>query len=97
MAQAASAIPVKFALGGNRGLGIFAAGYPKAKQVPCEADDPFDVIESISSAGQSGLQFGDGQYVYVWKTEKSWSGTARLLTVTLADGTKHLARFTFTK
>ena len=29
VAQAGSAIPVKFSLGGNMGLQIFAAGYPK--------------------------------------------------------------------
>ena len=28
------AIPVKFGLGGNRGMQIFAAGYPKSQQVP---------------------------------------------------------------
>ena len=51
------------------------------------------------TAGQSSLSYdaSSDQYVYVWKTDKAWVGTARLLTVKLADGTTHLARFTFSK
>ena len=37
------------------------------------------------------------QYVYVWKTERAWAGTCRVLRLKLADGTVHDAYFTFTK
>ena len=47
------------------------------------------------TAGGSSLQFGDGQYVYVWKTDKAWSGTCRQLVVKLSDNTEHRANFRF--
>jgi hypothetical protein len=34
-------------------------------------------------------------YTYVWKTDKSWAGTCRQLTVRVNDGTDHLANFKF--
>ena len=96
--KAGQAVPIKFSLHGNQGMNIFAAGSPSSQPGTCSglASDP---LEETATAGQSTLNYDAqaDQYVYVWKTEKSWSGTARLLTVTLADGTKHLARFTFTK
>jgi hypothetical protein len=33
-ANAGQAIPVMFSLGGNKGLDIFAAGYPKSQVIP---------------------------------------------------------------
>ena len=39
--------------------------------------------------------FADGQYVYVWKTDKAWSGTCRQLVVKLSDNTEHRANFRF--
>ena len=42
------------------------------------------------------LSYDDGVYVYTWKTDKSFKG-CRELTVTLMDGTKHTALFTFVK
>ena len=96
LAIGGQSIPVKFGIGGDGGLGILEAGYPKSTQMVCDATSVPDPIESTTTAN-SGLSFTGGSYTYVWKTEKSWAGTARLLTVTLSDGTKHLARFTFTK
>ena len=51
------------------------------------------------TAGNSSLSYDatSNQYVYVWKTDKTWAGKSIRLTVTLADGTSHYARFTFTK
>jgi hypothetical protein len=96
--KAGSAVPVKFSLHGYQGMSIFASGYPKSQVGTC-AGSPSDVLEEAMTAGQSSLNYDAtaDQYIYVWKTEKSWAGTARLLTVMLADGTTHLARFTFTR
>jgi hypothetical protein len=93
------AIPVKFGLGGNRGLQIFAAGYPKSQQVPCDSTAPVDGIESTVTAGASALQYdaGSGQYTYVWKTDKSWSGQCRQLVLRFASGSFRRAYFKFTK
>jgi len=95
--KAGSAIPVKFSLGGDQGLAIFEAGYPKAQQIPCDGSAPADAIEQIVTASSSTLQYDptSGQYTYVWKTEKSWAGSCRQLIVRLSDGSDHLANFKF--
>lgn len=36
-----------------------------------------------------------GYYSYLWLTPRSWKGTCRTLTVTLADGTQHTIAFAF--
>jgi len=95
--KAGSAIPVKFSLGGNQGLYIFASGYPNVRQVTCSSSAPVDDIETTVTAGNSSLTYDSvaGQYVYVWKTDKAWVGTCRMLQVTLADGSSHTAYFQF--
>jgi hypothetical protein len=94
-----SAIPVKFSLGGDKSLNIFAAGYPKSQPITCNASEPTDPIEETVSSGNSSLTYDPiaGQYIYVWKTEKSWAGTCRQLEVKLVDDTTHSADFQFTK
>lgn len=97
--KAGSAVPVKFSLGGDQGLGILAAGSPTSKVSTCEvAGDP-DTIETTVTAGFSTLSYDAAadQYSYVWKTDKAWAGACRTLTVKLADGTTHQALFKLTK
>lgn len=98
-AKAGSSIPVKFNLGGDQGLNIFAVGSPSSRTVNCTSSAPSDDIETTATAGQSTLQYDSvaQQYVYVWKTDKAWAGTCRQLTVTLVDGTSHTANFRMTK
>ena len=93
-ANAGRSIPVKFNLGGNQGLGIMAAGSPYSQQVTCGSTNPTDLQET-GTAGNSSLTYDTNQYVYVWKTESSWAGTCRVLTVALIDGTTHTATFKF--
>ncbi|MET0623436.1 MAG: HYR domain-containing protein, partial [Pyrinomonadaceae bacterium] len=38
-------IPIKFSLSGNKGLGIFAAGYPASQQVSCSDNAPVNNLE----------------------------------------------------
>lgn len=95
--KAGQAIPVKFSLGGNKGLNIFATGYPASQQIVCGTNMPVDDIEQTVTAGNSSLSYdpGTGQYNYVWKTDKAWTGTCRQLIVKLVDGTYHYANFKF--
>lgn len=97
--KAGSAIPVKFSLAGDQGLGIFFTGYPKSISAACDATLPVDAIEETSTAGGSSLSYDatSDQYNYVWKTDKAWANTCRQLQVKLADGTMHVALFNFTK
>ena len=92
------AVPVKFALGGNQGMSIFAAGYPTSLLIVCDSGAPAGDIEQTVTAGSSSLSYDatTGQYTYVWKTDKAWrAGTGRQLIVRLADGTDHRANFKF--
>jgi hypothetical protein len=95
--KAGSAIPIKFSLGGSMGLEIFAPGYPKSVDIVDQGATGDDIEETVN-AGGSSLTYDPtaNQYVYVWKTNKSWSGTSRQLQVQLKDGTlAHLANFKF--
>jgi predicted extracellular nuclease len=95
--KAGSAIPVKFGLGGDKGLNIFAAGYPQSKKIACDLTAPLDDIEQTGTAGKSSLSYDPltSLYNYIWKTDKSWSGTCRQLIVKLIDGTSQYANFKF--
>ena len=97
--KAGSAVPVKFSLGGNQGLSIFAANHPKSEQIACSSTAPVDGIEQTATAGQSALSYDPiaEQYNYVWKTDKAWAGTCRQLVVKLADNTYHRANFKLQK
>lgn len=93
--KAGSAVPVKFSLGGNQGLSIFASG-PASGVIACGATEG-DVIEETYTAGGSGLQYdaAANQYIYVWKTEKSWAGQCRVLQLRFRDGSTKSALFKF--
>jgi len=95
--QAGRAIPVKFSLSGNKGLGIFAAGSPSSGPVACNSSDPASDLTETVTAGGSSLSYDPttDRYVYVWKTDPSWAGTCRQMVVELNDGTIHRANFKF--
>jgi uncharacterized repeat protein (TIGR01451 family) len=95
--NAGRAIPVKFSLSGNKGLGIFPVGSPASGVIPCDASAPVTDLTETVTAGGSSLSYdaGSDQYNYVWKTESSWAGTCRQLVLTLNDGTTHRANFKF--
>jgi hypothetical protein len=97
--KAGSAVPVKFSLGCYQGLNIMAVGYPASGPVACVAGEPTDDVEVTVTAGGSSLNYDAtaNQYIYVWKTDKAWAGSCRVLNVKLADGTSHYAYFTFFK
>jgi predicted Rdx family selenoprotein len=95
-AKAGSNIPVKFSLGGNKGLNIFAADYPKSQAVPCNSAATVDGIEATSGPGASVLSYDSGSqtYQYNWKTDKAWLG-CRQLVLKFVDGSYARANFKF--
>jgi hypothetical protein len=99
VAKAGSAIPVKFKLAGNQGLNIFLAA-PSSAAGAFNSDVNYDEIESTVTlmAGGSLLSYDSAsdQYTYVWKTEKTWSGS-RVLIVKFNDGKIYTANFSFKK
>jgi Tol biopolymer transport system component len=94
--KAGQAVPLKFSLSGNKGLDILS-GLPTSSQIQCDASEPGPVIEETLSAGGSSLSydFAADQYSYIWKTNKAWKETCRILVVKLDDGSEHLAKFRF--
>jgi hypothetical protein len=93
--KAGAAVPVKFSLGGDQGLGIFAQGYPGSQPIACDATAPVDGVEETVSAGGSSLAYdpATGLYAYVWKTDKAWAGTCRQLVLKFTDGSVARASF----
>jgi hypothetical protein len=101
--KAGSSIPVKFSLSGFKGMNIFAlngvpVSAPSSAKINCDTGSA-DALEEVGTAGSSGLNYDStiDQYNYLWKSDKAWGGTCRLLTVELTDGTIHQAKFKFTK
>ncbi|MHA7290694.1 PxKF domain-containing protein [Arthrobacter sp. MDT3-24] len=97
--KAGAAVPIKFGVGGNRGLDILAAGAPSSSAIACPGGAALDDIEQTMAAGSSSLSYAAGSdtYTYVWKTQKAWAGTCRQFTLGLNDGTTHTALFDFRK
>lgn len=96
VAKAGSAIPVKFSLSGNKGMAIFAAGFPASQPLACGSGTPAD-LQAVPMLSASGLSYtaSNDTYTYVWKTDKVWAGTCRQLLLKLSDGTTHVAHFQF--
>jgi hypothetical protein len=97
--NAGRAVPLKFSLGGNQGLAIFAAGYPTSRLIQCNTLNSIDAVEQTTTAGSSSLSYDPvtGVYTYVWKTEKSWAGTCRQVSVQFFDGQTSTLNFMFTR
>jgi hypothetical protein len=54
-------------------------------------------VDETESANHLGLR-QDGaksKFKYIWKTDRSWTGTCRKLVLTLADGSSYEALFRF--
>jgi CSLREA domain-containing protein len=90
-------IDIYFALGGNRGLNVFAAGYPASSPIPCEANAPGATVEETDDFGRNSLTYNSttGRYRYQWLTNFAWRGTCRMFILKLNDGTERYARFRF--
>jgi uncharacterized protein len=95
--KAGQAVPVKFHLGGDRGLAILAPNSPTSGSIGCASGVPVDPIEETVMAGASSLQYDAATetYTYVWKTQNGWNGTSRRFTLRLDDGTVRSADFEF--
>jgi probable HAF family extracellular repeat protein len=93
--NAGAAVPVKFGLGGDHGLGIFASGYPRSQQVACQSGALMGDAEQTVTPGRSALRYdpSSDQYIYVWATDKAWAGECRQLQLKFTDGQTQTATF----
>ncbi len=97
-ANGGSTIPLKFSLGGNHGLAIFAEGFPQSAPIACDAGGAvLGSAEVAKTPEGNGLTYdpASGYYVFPWKTAKAWGGTCRRLTVVFADGAIHTVNVAF--
>jgi Tol biopolymer transport system component len=95
--NAGRTVPVKFSLGGDQGMDVLAATYPRSQSVGCDSQAPLDALEQSASSGESGLSYdaATSLYTYAWRTNKAWEGSCRQLVLKLDDATVHLANFRF--
>jgi predicted outer membrane repeat protein len=95
--KAGSSVPLKFSLGGDRGLNVLAVGSPASGPLDCAGLEPGGDLAPANGAGGSALTYDPvaDQYAWAWKTDKTWAGTCRVLSLQLSDGTEHRAAFQF--
>jgi hypothetical protein len=86
--RAGNAVQLRFRLGGDLGLEIFAAGSPTSQLLPSGTPE-------ATLTARSGLTLKNGVYTYVWATDRAWKGTSRELVMTFTDGSTAVANFTF--
>ena len=84
--RAGQALPVRFSLGGDRGLAVLF-GDPRFQRTDCSSGSPIGAPTAAVAAEPFAYSALTDTYKYVWKTEKSWVGWCGTLTVVLADGT----------
>jgi hypothetical protein len=92
-----STVPVKFGLGGARGLDIFAAGYPSSAKVNCSTGATDAIEELVTTPGATSLSYdpGTSRYQFNWKTQSAWVGTCRTLVLRFRLGGEQSALFRF--
>lgn len=90
-ASAGSVVPVSFAVSGNGGAN--PVSWMKSAPASCTTGLPTGDLETVNTSG--ALSGSNGRYQFIWKSDKSWSGTCRQLSMYLTDGTLHTANFQF--
>jgi hypothetical protein len=101
IAKAGQSIPFKWSLQDANGnyvsdlATVVNYGYGSAGS--CSSTT--DAIEEYADTGATSLRYDAAahQFVLTSKTDKSWVGACKIFTLVLADGTKHQAKFNFTK
>ncbi len=97
-AQAGRVVPLIFSLAGDRGLEIFAAGYPASQPIDCDSKAPLGPEEPANPPPDSGLTYDPitDRYNFPWQTSRGWMNSCRQLIVRFSDGTDpRIAYFRF--
>jgi probable HAF family extracellular repeat protein len=94
---AGRAVAVSFSLGGNFGLAIFDDGSPTFERIACGASASVAPIAPTGGPPSGSLIYKPQVDRYAWatKTDRSWAGTCRSLTLRLNDGSSHVVHFAF--
>ncbi len=96
VARAGRIIPVLWILRDAGGVGVSSlSSFTSLGSTPIACSGAQGPIKSYTN--RAGLAYlGQGGWRYGWQTPSSYRGACHLMTVTLADGTTHSARFRFT-
>jgi hypothetical protein len=94
---AGSAVPIKFSLGGDIGLNIFAAGYPKLVKATCQVLKTNYIKNSGAAASSLSYDRATGIYTYNWKTDKKLAGSCGALVLKFVDGSEKTLLFQFSR
>jgi hypothetical protein len=91
-------VPVRFSLGGYKGLDVLAPGYPQVAKVDCGAgEQPVGGRPARTVSWQRGLRYRQHSYIFMWRTERDWIRDCRQFLIELKDGSLHRAEFRFVR
>ena len=85
--KAGGAIPMWFSLDGISDTSVVQA----IDSAPCGSG----TYSPVAMKGPLRYDASSDRFMFVWKTDKAWTGTCRTLRVSLNDGTTHSMSFTF--
>jgi Bacterial pre-peptidase C-terminal domain len=98
--KAGAVVPIRFELGGNHGLEVIEEGWPQVAQIECgSAEEPAAGEPARHPRWFRELVYRKRKqrYVFLWKTERDWSGSCRQFMLKLDDGTVKRANFKFVR
>jgi pimeloyl-ACP methyl ester carboxylesterase len=98
--NAGRTVPVKFSLVDANGAFVTTlASFVSltSNGSACDTGEVFNIEGEAENTTQTTIRYdaAANQFIYNWKTENGWAGSCRNLTLTLADGTTHMAHFRF--
>jgi hypothetical protein len=91
-------VPIRFELGGNKGLEVVEDGWPQVAEVDCDfTEEPESGEPARHPRWFKELVYRKRKqrYVFLWKTDRDWAGTCRQFMLRLKDGTVKRADFEF--
>jgi hypothetical protein len=92
-------VRIPFSVGGNVDFtgAVVPSGTASTQAVTCEPNVYHHVDVLGEPVGTAGVTYDPTtkRYTLTWKTDASWAGSCRVVTVTLNDGTTHTLRFAF--
>ena len=97
-ATAGRTVPIRWKLRNGSGgfiTSLNAVSSITSRPIPCDSRPVEQVPDSDSTAPSELKVNADGEFIYTWRTDRTWAGTCRRLTVTLNDGTAPFVDFRF--
>jgi hypothetical protein len=98
--KAGAVVPIRFELGGNHGLEVIEEGWPQVARIECGSDEEPAAGEPARHPRwfrELVYRKRKQRYVFLWKTERDWSGSCRQFMLKLDDGTVKRANFKFVR